>query len=124
MKTSRAKRQKAYSRGHFAEQRAAWLLQLQGYRIVARRYRTRLGEIDLIARRGDLVLIVEVKARASIEMAMDAVTPTAMRRIEAAADIWLGHQPDYAQLSLRFDLIAVRPWRWPQHQRAFFVSSH
>jgi putative endonuclease len=98
------------------------LLLLKGFRIVARRYRTRLGEIDLIARRGNLVLIVEVKARSSLEAAHLAVTPQAMRRIEAAADLWLQRQPDHARLSLRFDLIAVLPRRWPKHVPAFFTS--
>lgn len=87
----------------------------KGYRIIARRYRTRLGEIDLIARRGDLVAFVEVKARPSLIEAMEAVGRSAERRIEAAADLWLSRQPDHARLSLRFDLVAIRPWRWPVH---------
>ena len=47
--------------------------------------------------------------------AMDAVTPYALRRIEAAADLWLSRQPDHARISMRFDMIAVLPWRWPVH---------
>lgn len=115
MKTPGQARLKAYKRGHTSEALAALALMLKGYRIVAKRYRTRSGEIDLIARRGDLVLIVEVKARPSLAQAMDAVTYTAQRRIEASADLWLVKQRDYAKLSLRFDLIAVLPWRWPIH---------
>ncbi|MBC2884243.1 YraN family protein [Ochrobactrum sp. CM-21-5] len=118
----REKRRMAFFRGHSAERIAAFTLILKGFRIVARRYRTRLGEIDLIARRGNLVLIVEVKARTSIEAAQLAVTPQAMRRIEAAADLWLQRQPDYAVLSLRFDLIAVLPRRLPKHMPAFFTA--
>ncbi len=57
---------------------------LKGFRIVARRYRTKLGEIDLIARRGDLVLIVEVKARKTLIEAMDAIARESERRIEGA----------------------------------------
>lgn len=123
MRELREKKRIAFFRGHSAERLAAFALMLKGFRIVARRYRTRLGEIDLIARRGNLILIVEVKARTSIEAAQLAVTPSAMRRIEAAADIWLQRQPDYARLSLRFDLIAVRPRRWPKHIPAFFTSA-
>ncbi|MBR7650747.1 YraN family protein [Brucella oryzae] len=118
----REKKRIAFFRGHSAERFAAMVLLLKGFRIVARRYRTRLGEIDLIARRGNLVLIVEVKARSSLEAAHLAVTPQAMRRIEAAADLWLQRQPDHARLSLRFDLIAVLPRRWPKHVPAFFTS--
>src|SRR3954469_9645606 len=105
----------AYRRGHRGEWRAALALIVKGYRIVARRYRTRLGEIDLIARRGDLVLIVEVKARPTLDEAMDAVGGMSERRIEAAADLWLMRQPDQGQLSLRFDMVAVLPRRWPVH---------
>lgn len=120
----REKKRVAFFRGHSAERFAAMVLLLKGFRIVARRYRTRLGEIDLIARRGNLVLIVEVKARSSLEAAQLAVTPQAMRRIEAAADLWLQRQPDHARLSLRFDLIAVLPRRLPKHVPAFFTSAN
>ncbi|MEN5296943.1 YraN family protein [Brucella sp. TWI559] len=122
MSELREKKRMAFFRGHSAERLAALALMLKGFRIVARRYRTRLGEIDLIARRGNLILIVEVKARTSVEAAQLAVTPQAMRRIEAAADMWLQRQKDYAQLSLRFDLVAVLPRRWPKHVPAFFTS--
>ena len=104
-----------YRRGHRGEWLAALALMAKGYRIVARRYRTPLGEIDLIARRGDLVLIVEVKVRPSLIEAMDAVGFQSARRIEAAADLWLARQRDYARLSVRFDLVAVLPRRWPVH---------
>ncbi len=120
----REKKRTAFFRGHSAERMAALVLLLKGFRIVARRYRTRLGEIDLIARRGNLVLIVEVKARRSLEAAHLAVTPEAMHRIEAAADLWLQRQSDHARLSLRFDLIAVLPRRWPKHVPAFFTSGN
>ena len=110
-----ARRLGAYRRGHRSEWLAAAALMAKGYRIVARRYRTRLGEIDLIARRGDLVAIVEVKARPTLAAAMDAIGGTSERRIEAAADLWLARQRDYARLSLRFDMVAVLPWRWPVH---------
>lgn len=116
----RAKRFKAYRRGHRGEWVAALALMLKGYRIVARRYRTKLGEIDLIARRGDLVLIVEVKVRATLLEAMDAIGRQSERRIEAATDIWLSRQPDYGRLSIRFDMVAVLPRRWPVHVENVF----
>lgn len=110
-----ARRLKANRHGHRAEWLAAAALMLKGFRIVARRYRTKLGEIDLIARRGDLVVIVEVKARPTLAEAMDAIGRESQRRIDGAADLWLARQPDYARLSIRFDLVAVLPWRWPVH---------
>lgn len=114
-------RQRAERRGRRGEFRAAWALRLKGFRVVAHRYKCKAGEIDLIARRGDLVAIVEVKARPSVTEAMDAVTPAASHRIEAAADHWLAKQPDYGKLSLRFDLVAVLPGRWPIHVPAIFT---
>lgn len=108
-------RRKAYQRGHIGESRAAWALRLKGYRIVAKRFKTKAGEVDLIARKGDVVAMVEVKARPTVQAAMDAVTPTALRRIEAAGDVWLIKQADYARLSIRYDLMAVLPGKWPIH---------
>lgn len=114
------RRVRAYRGGISGERWAALALMLKGFRIVARRLRTPLGEIDLIARRGDLVLIVEVKRRATLIEAMDAVGRTAQRRIENAADLWLSRQGDSARLSLRFDLVAVLPRRWPVHVPGVF----
>lgn len=109
------KRRKAERRGHGAERLAALALRLKGYRIVARRYRTKLGEIDIIARKGDLVAFVEVKARRSAQAAIDAVSFPAQKRIRDAGDLWLSRQRDAHGLSLRYDIVAVLPWRWPVH---------
>lgn len=111
----RDRRFRAYRKGHRGEWLAALALMLKGYRIVARRHRTKLGEIDLIARRGDLVAIVEVKARPTLLHAMDSVGHEAQRRIEGATDLWLSRQPDASRLSIRFDIVAVLPRRWPVH---------
>ena len=122
MAADRRTRQKAYRRGHSSEWLAAAALLAKGYRILARRYRTKLGEIDLIARRGDLVLIVEVKARRTLTEAMEAIAHDSERRIEGAADLWLMRQPDYGRLSVRFDMVAVLPWRWPVHVENVFYG--
>ncbi|MCA1490281.1 YraN family protein [Sinorhizobium alkalisoli] len=110
-----ARKLKALKRGLLAEYRAALCLMLKGYRIVAMRHRTRLGEIDIIARRGELVAIVEVKARTTFDGAVFAVSASSQRRIRAASDLWLSSQPDFHRLSVRYDIIAVLPWRWPRH---------
>lgn len=114
------RKRKSYRRGHRSEWLAAIALTFKGYRILARRYRTRLGEIDLIARRGDLILIVEVKARRTLMEAMEAVQRESENRIERAADLWLSRQPDFGRLSVRFDMVAVLPWRWPVHIENIF----
>lgn len=110
-----AGRRRAHRRGHFAEWFAALALMAKGYRIVARRFKTKAGEVDLIARKGNLVALVEVKARADARTAVDAVTATAAKRIAAAGDIWLSRQRDATKLSIRHDIVAVVPRRWPRH---------
>ncbi|WP_114388914.1 YraN family protein [Notoacmeibacter marinus] len=102
-------------RGARGETLAAWFLRLKGYRILGRNVRTPLGEIDIVAKRGDVIAIVEVKARPTLRDAMEAVTPTAQRRIANAADLWLAKRRDAGKLSIRFDIIAVVGRRWPIH---------
>lgn len=109
------KRRSAERRGRRAEFLAALALLLKGYRIRSWRYRCPMGEVDLIARKGDLVVFVEVKARAELRAGVDAVTPTAARRINAAGEHWIARQPDAASLSWRIDVVVVSSGRWPKH---------
>ncbi|WP_431321146.1 YraN family protein [Rhizobium sp. YTU87027] len=108
-------RRKALRRGRISEYLAAIYLMLKGYRIVALRYRTKLGEIDIIARKRNLAIFVEVKARRDHMGAINAVSPTAQNRIKAASDLWLARQRDYAVLSQCYDIVAIRPGRLPRH---------
>ena len=108
-------RRKAERRGHAAEYWAALYLMLKGYRILALRHRTPLGEIDLIARKNNVIAFVEVKARATATGAVDAVSYASQHRIRAAADLWLSRRKDAALLSSRFDIVAVLPRRMPKH---------
>lgn len=114
------KRRRAQRWGLISEWLAAASLFLKGYRILTMRYKTKLGEVDIIARKKDLVIMVEVKARQTIEEAFDAVTVTSQRRIESAGDLWLAKQKNPHLLSVRYDIIAVRPWRWPVHYENAF----
>ncbi len=116
-------RRRAERRGRRAELLAAWLLRTKGYRILARRYRTGVGEIDLIARRGSLIAFVEVKQRPSQAEAAEAVTPAARRRIARAASLWLAANPAAAGLDLRFDVIMCVPGRLPRHLRGAFDAA-
>lgn len=115
-----SKRIRAERHGHRAELIAALLLRLKGWRICARRFKTKSGEVDIIARKRDLVIMVEVKARPSLLEAMEAVNVATQRRIESAGDIWLSRQPDFGRLSVRYDLIAVLPRMWPVHVERIF----
>jgi putative endonuclease len=109
------RRRKAWRWGRLAESGAALLLRLKGFRILARGYKVPVGEIDLIARRGRLVLFIEVKARASADAANEALNPRQRRRIERAAGWFLAQHPENAACDLRYDLMLVTPWRWPIH---------
>ncbi len=108
-------RRRAEKRGQRAEYWAALYLMLKGYRILALRHRTPLGEIDLIARNKHVIAFVEVKARSTETIAVDAVSYASQNRIRAAADLWLSRRRDAALLSSRFDIIAVLPRRLPKH---------
>ena len=111
----RRDRRAAYRHGIAAEAIASLLLIGKGFRILARRYRTPLGEIDLIAKRGQLLVFVEVKARASQAAALEAIGAEAKTRIVAASDLWLARHPDAAAFDMRYDIVAVTPWRLPLH---------
>ena len=100
--------------GRLAEGWAAWSLRLRGYRVLARRFRTPVGEIDLVVRRGRCVAFVEVKARRDSADALDALGPRQRARIARAAEWFLKRHPRHAGCTLRFDLVIVRPWRPPR----------
>jgi putative endonuclease len=117
VKARTAHRRKAERRGRWAESLCLWSLRLRGYRIIARDYRVALGEIDILARRGDVLVAVEVKARADHASASEAVTPRQRRRITRAAAHFLSGRPDLARLTLRFDVMLVMPGHLPLHLR-------
>jgi putative endonuclease len=108
-------RYSAYRHGHVAEAAAMILLLAKGFRPIARRYRTPLGEIDLIVKRGRQIAFVEVKARASRVDALESVGRQSERRIVDAADLWLARHPGAAGFDLRYDMVVVTPWRLPMH---------
>jgi putative endonuclease len=118
-----AGRQIAFRFGLTAESRAAAYLIAKGYRIVARRFKTPVGEIDIVARRRGGLVFVEVKARATLDDAAEAVTPRQRRRIIAAAEAWLAHNPDDVARDIRFDVVLVAPGRIPRHLPAAFDAS-
>lgn len=106
---------KAWRFGQVAETVAVWYLRAKGYRIVARRFRCRAGEIDIVARRGRLLAFIEVKARRTAGAAADALGPRQAGRIIRAAQAFVQAHPPLAVLDQRFDVILVVPRRWPVH---------
>lgn len=121
--TAQAERRIAFRLGLSAETRAAALLAVKGFRIVARRWRSPVGEIDLVVRRGRLLVFVEVKARARFDDAAEAVTERQRRRIAAAAEAWLASHAGDLGCDIRFDAVLVAPWRVPRHIPAAFDVS-
>lgn len=116
-------RRTAERRGQFGELAAAAYLRLKFYRVLARRVKTPLGEIDLVARRGDTLVFVEVKTRRSAaeeELAHAAVNK---RRIMRAARWYLGRHPRLGDLTVRFDLIFLGGLSWPRHIPSAFEDS-
>ena len=108
------KRQRAERGGRRAEAIAALWLQLKGWRILARRARTPVGEVDLVAKRGRMVAFVEVKARATAADAENALDDYRLRRVAAAAEALA---PRFVRSGddLRIDAIFIVPWRLPRH---------
>ena len=119
----RRERVAAFRLGLSAESRAAMFLIAKGYRIVARRWKTPFGEIDIVARRRRALVFVEVKARDRADEAAEAVTERTKRRIVAAAELWLAHHPDDNERDIRFDVMLVAPGRLPQHIANAFDAS-
>lgn len=113
----------AFRTGLSAESRAAAYLMAKGYRILAKRFRTPYGEIDLVARKRNLVTFIEVKARASLDEAAYAVTPRQQARIIAAAQAWLMAHPEHAEFEIRFDVVLIAPRHLPRHLLAAFDAS-
>jgi putative endonuclease len=114
----------AFSLGLSAESRAAAYLIAKGYRILARRFRTPYGEIDIVARRRNLLAFVEVKARARLDDAAYAVTPRQRQRIIEAAQAWLMTHPEHADFEMRFDAVLIAPRHLPRHLLAAFDASN
>ena len=110
-----AARRRAYARGRRAELLAGWWLRLQGYRIVAQDFRVPVGEIDLIARRGGVLAIVEVKRCDNLDAAGEAISRRQQRRVQHATEAFLQRRPQLAGLQLRFDALLLTPRHLPRH---------
>lgn len=114
-------RKKAYVRGHRAEKIAALWLKTKGYQILAERYSNAFGEIDIVAKKGDVLALVEVKARKTYRECAESITPEKQQRQIKAAKSLLAYPGslarffDPSRVQPRFDVIMIRPWRLPRH---------
>lgn len=108
-------RRRAWREGARAESIAAWFLRAKGYRVLARRWRCPAGEIDLVARRGRVVVAVEVKRRPAETEGAEAIGARQRQRIARAAEAFVARHPGLAGCGLRFDAVLMMPGRWPRH---------
>jgi len=101
--------------GRSAEMVAALLLMAKGWRILGFRLKTPHGEIDLLAKRGRVLAVVEVKSRTSLDAALASVQPSQQARLRRAGEALAARRPGLAGLSVRLDMVALAPRRWPRH---------
>ena len=113
-------RKRAYLKGHWAEQIAAFYLRIKGYKVLENRFKTPVGEIDILARKGKTLVAIEVKSRNTRDAAVVALTSYQQRRIERALLYYLARKP--SPLDLRFDVVLISPWKWPYHIRGAWSS--
>lgn len=109
-----------YQKGLRAEWLAGWYLRFKGYRILALRYKTHLGEIDIVAARGKTVVFVEVKQRSTQDRAKESIHAENQARVRRAAELYLQKYPRYTGHDVRFDAIVFAPGAWPQHLQNVF----
>ncbi len=105
-------KRRAEAAGRRGERLAGLILSLKGFAIIARRFKVPGGEIDLVAKRGKLLIFVEVKTRANLDDALEAVGYANQRRVSDAASMFLAHRPRLANCDMRYDIIAVSGLRW------------
>jgi putative endonuclease len=106
---------KAHRAGHRGEWVSALWLMAKGYRILGFRLKTPQGEIDLLARKGKVLAVIEVKLRTSRQAALEAVTARQRQRLRRAGESYAAQRPHLRGAAVRLDLMALAPRRWPCH---------
>lgn len=114
-KPKRNMRRSRYYIGWMAEGLAVAYMTLKGYRLLARRFKTHVGEVDLIMVRKTRVAFVEVKYRQTLALAEASITSTLRQRVRRSADLWLAKHPRYQRHDVGFDLMLLCPWGRPHH---------
>lgn len=118
-------KQKAYHWGWVAEYLCILILIVKGYHLICRRFKCKVGEIDLIMQKNNMICFIEVKARKSRGAALSALSYKQQKRITRAAEWYLAQNYQKIQNNTcRFDLMAVEPWHWPTHVRDAWQMEH
>jgi len=114
----RQDREQAQRRGRWGENLCRLSLTLSGWTVLHHGFSgnrgSGAGEIDLIAKRGQTLAFIEVKARPDLTSGLEAVSHTQQARITRGAEQFLAAHPDLTHHAIRFDVMVVRPWRWPK----------
>ena len=113
-----------YHAGHFAEKVVLWFLRLKGYRLVAINHQTgkgtKAGEIDIIVRKGQTIIFVEVKKRKDCATAAYSVLLSQQQRIRRAAEVFVARHREYHDFNMRFDVVLIgKCWQILHIQNAF-----
>lgn len=105
----------SWKKGLWAEYLCMWILRLKGHHILAHRYKTKVGEIDIVARKGNTLLFIEIKARPTLETGLTCITGKQRQRIQHAAEIFLSRNRKKDFNQIRFDVMVAVPWQFPYH---------
>lgn len=110
----------SYHFGLLSESIAILFLIMKGYKILHWRYKTHLGEIDMIVRKRSLIVIVEVKSRRYKHcLVEEVISPYQIKRIQRTAQFFLSKNPRYCDYNIRFDLILIRNLFHLNHHKNF-----
>jgi putative endonuclease len=113
-------RKKTYRFGILAEKVTILFLRLKGYQILHWRYKTHLGEVDIIAKKSRVIVAIEVKARRGQFLIEEILHPKQLERVKRAAEIFYSKNPKFHNHDLRFDFVEVNRFFWPKHHINFF----
>lgn len=129
-KDSTALRKQAHKWGLDAEKIAVWWLKAKGYQILAERYKNAFGEVDILAKKREVLAFVEVKARKTYRECVESITLDKQQRQIKAAKSLLAYPGQYAKFfnpaetQVRFDIMMIRPWRLPRHMTNAFGENY
>lgn len=107
--------QTGHQKGLWAELKAKTYLRLHGYQLLEERFKTSVGEIDLIVKKENMVVFVEVKLRRTVEAAAEAIHAKNQSRVRRAAGLYLQQHPEYNEHEMRFDALVMASGAWPEH---------
>lgn len=107
----------SYWFGNFAETIAAWYLRLNFYRILARRFKTKIGEIDIVVKRLNTISFIEVKYRKDSKFLFETVTQMQIKRIKNAAELFLIKHPYYNNCKKNIAVIYMNKYFWPRYRQ-------